>query len=178
MRLLVVRVLIVADEVCTASPRMRVAMTAERVSFVVVIPATLPRTQSVVGVPRRDHSHRTSRDGPPSARLPAQSMSLAGAMPPLPAEASPSRARPGDFRKLFQADLPCPVPRQEIFVFRFIGRCGCLSPSRLVKRDVRVVTIREVGSGGRERQRVTIAVARTRNCVVLAPRCWRQALRG
>jgi hypothetical protein len=76
--------------------------------------------------------------------------------------AATSRAPKSQISKSFQADLACPVPQQKILFFRFIRKYGCLCAARLMQRDVRVVTIREVGSGSRDRQCATSAVRRGR----------------
>ena len=76
--------------------------------------------------------------------------------------AAASHAPKSQISKSFQADLACPVPQQKILFFRFIRKYGCLCAARLMQRDVRVVTIREVGSGSRDRQCATSAVRRGR----------------
>ena len=58
---------------------------------------------------------------------------------------SNSLARKREFRQSRQLDAHVQDLRAKINHFRFIGSHDCLCPSRLVQRDVRVVTIRGGG---------------------------------
>ncbi len=55
-------------------------------------------------------------------------------------------ARKNEIRPRSQADLPCPVPQQKIFLFLFFGIHGCITPSRPIERGASR-TSRNVGVG-------------------------------